>query len=73
MGGAQPLAITMNGGICLDVEVESSSRRKRLDIGHVDFVYTSLDEALGNKRSKTTKKAVIIGLIGNATYIYSNC
>ena len=71
MGGAQPLAITMNGGICLDVEVDPTHAQKRLDTGYVDFVYTSLDEALGKiKEAKQQKKPLSIGLIGNAADIY---
>src|SRR5689334_21863947 len=46
MGGAQPLAITMNGGVCIAVEVDAARARRRLETGYCDRVTTSLDEAL---------------------------
>jgi urocanate hydratase len=36
MGGAQPLAVTMNDGVCLAIEVDEARARRRLDIGYVD-------------------------------------
>src|SRR5512142_2645753 len=47
MGGAQPLAITMNEGVALVVEVDEARARRRLDIHYVDRLTHSLDEALG--------------------------
>src|SRR5437870_5196208 len=46
MGGAQPLAVTMNGGVCLAIEVDDARARRRLDIGYVDRLTTAPDEAL---------------------------
>jgi urocanate hydratase len=72
MGGAQPMAITMNGGVGLIVEADPERAKKRLDIGYVDVVVDSLEEAMSlveeNLASKTPKS---IGLIGNAADIYS--
>ena len=47
MGGAQPLAVTMNDGVALVIEVDPERARRRLDIGYVDRMTDSLDEALG--------------------------
>src|SRR5512143_3400898 len=47
MGGAQPLAITMNGGVCLAVEVDEARARRRVETGYCDRLTASLDEALG--------------------------
>src|SRR5215467_5731589 len=46
MGGAQPLAITMNEGVCLAVEVDPNHIQRRLDTGYLDEMVTDLDEAL---------------------------
>ena len=46
MGGAQPLAVTMNEGVCLAIEVDEARARRRLDIGYVDELTHSLDEAI---------------------------
>jgi len=71
MGGAQPLAITMNEGVGLIVEVDPARARRRHEIGYVDLVVDDLEEAMtlveeaiqdGTPRS--------IGLIGNAAEIY---
>lgn len=72
MGGAQPMAITMNGGVGLIVEADPERAKKRLDIGYVDVVVDTLEEAMSiveeNLAAKTPKS---IGLIGNAADIYS--
>jgi urocanate hydratase len=67
MGGAQPLAITMNEGVCLAVEVDPARIQRRLDTGYLDEMVTDLDEAL--RRSEEYKSqglARSIGLLGNA-------
>src|SRR5512145_3296117 len=46
MGGAQPLAITMNQGVGVIVEVDPDRARRRLEIGYIDFVVDSLEEAM---------------------------
>jgi urocanate hydratase len=71
MGGAQPLAITMNGGICLAVEVDSTRVKKRLETGYVDMISTSLEDSISLiLDAKKQKKPLSIGLIGNAAEIY---
>ena len=70
MGGAQPLAVTMNDGICLVVEVDPKRAKRRLDIGYVDELSTNLDDALLKiEQAKKDKKPLSIGLIGNAADI----
>jgi urocanate hydratase len=71
MGGAQPLAITMNEGIGLIVEVDPERARRRKEIGYVDTVVDTLEEAMTLVEEHKEKKTPIsIGLIGNAADIY---
>ena len=71
MGGAQPLAITMNGGVCLAVEVDEARVRRRVETGYCDRMTHSLDEALRWAREATAAKAALgIGLVGNAAEIH---
>ena len=71
MGGAQPLAITMNEGVGLIVEVDPERAKRRLDVGYVDVVVDNLEEAMTlvdeAVKDETPKS---IGLIGNAAEIY---
>jgi urocanate hydratase len=67
MGGAQPLAVTMNGGAALVVEVDPHRIARRLDTGYLDESTRSLDDALDKLTAWTrTKTARSIGLEGNA-------
>jgi urocanate hydratase len=71
MGGAQPLAITMNEGVGLIVEVDPKRAHRREEIGYVDTVVESLDEALGLVReAQDQQKPFSVGLIGNAADVY---
>lgn len=66
MGGAQPLAIKMNGGVALVVEINPEMAQKRLDAGYCDVVVEDLDEALDLALdAKENGEAKSIGLIGN--------
>src|SRR5256885_15796724 len=70
-GGAQPLAITMNEGVCLAVEVDQQHIQRRLDTGYCDEMASTLDEALNQVREATNLgQALSIGLLGNAAEIY---
>ena len=70
MGGAQPLAVTMNEGVALVVEVDPARAQRRLDIGYVDRMSLSLDEALGMAREAAAAgRAESIALVGNAAEI----
>jgi urocanate hydratase len=72
MGGAQPLAITMNEGICLAVEVDPQRIQRRLQTGYCDEMASTLDEALAQIReAKDNGQPLSIGLIGNAAEVYS--
>jgi len=67
MGGAQPLAVTMNQGVCLDVEVDRTRIERRVRTGYCDAITESLDEALAWAREACARKtARSIGLVGNA-------
>ncbi|HEV3222239.1 MAG TPA: urocanate hydratase [Puia sp.] len=67
MGGAQPLAITMNEGVALIAEVENWRIQKRLETKYLDFGVYNLDEAINKaQQAKKDKKAVSIGVCCNA-------
>jgi len=71
MGGAQPLAVTFNGGCCLCVEVDPERAQKRLKTGYVDQITSSLEEALTVIQTHIkAKKAISVGLIANAGDIF---
>ncbi len=71
MGGAQPLAITMNEGVGLIVEVDPARAQRRLEIGYVDVVVDTLEEAMTLvEEARDNEEPKSIGLIGNAADIY---
>jgi len=66
MGGAQPLSVTMNGGVCLDVEVDRDRIQKRLDTGYCDRMTDDLDEALELVQQAVSRSEPLsVGLVGN--------
>ena len=66
MGGAQPLAATMNGAVFLGIDVDPERIKKRLKTGYCDFLVNTLDEALRIVKNAVRKKeAVSVGLVGN--------
>jgi urocanate hydratase len=70
MGGAQPLAVTMNEGVCLAIEVDPERARRRLEIGYVDRLTADPAEALAWARAAAAAgEAVSIALVGNAAEI----
>ncbi|HED10573.1 MAG TPA: urocanate hydratase [Caldithrix abyssi] len=70
MGGAQPLAVTMNNGVALCVEVEKERIEKRVKFKYLDKMATTLDEALGMCREALSAgKPLSVGLLGNAAEI----
>jgi urocanate hydratase len=72
MGGAQPLAITMNEGIGVVVEVDPERAERRRAIGYVDTVVDSLEEAMTMvEEHKTSGEPISIGLVGNAADIFA--
>ncbi len=66
MGGAQPLAVTMNGGVAIMIEVDPERIEKRLKTAYLDTMTDSLDEALSiAEKHIREKKPISIGLLGN--------
>ncbi|MYL35346.1 urocanate hydratase [Pontibacillus yanchengensis] len=73
MGGAQPLAVTMNGGVVIAVEVDPSRIEKRLQTKYLDKMTTSIDEALAwAVEAKQQGEALSIGLLGNAAEVHED-
>ncbi len=71
MGGAQPLAVTMNEGVALIVEVDPHMAQRRLDMRYVNRVTDNLDEALKHLMdAKARGEALSVGLIGNAGDVF---
>jgi len=67
MGGAQPLAVTMNDGVCICVEVDESRIARRLDHRYLDVRADSLDAALSlAEQARTARRPLSIGVLGNA-------
>jgi len=72
MGGAQPLAITMNEGVGLIVEVDPARARRRLQTGYLDTVVEDLEEAMTLvEEARAEKEPKSIGLIANAADIFT--
>ncbi|MBM4440455.1 MAG: urocanate hydratase [Candidatus Rokubacteria bacterium] len=71
MGGAQPLAVTMNGGVGLFVEIDRERIERRVRLRYCDRMTASLDEALGwAEEARTRREPLSIGLHGNAAEIH---
>ncbi|WP_232696878.1 urocanate hydratase [Brevibacillus daliensis] len=71
MGGAQPLAVTMNDGVAIVVDVDASRIQRRIDTRYCDVMVDTLDEAWKlATEAKHEGKALSIGLIGNAADIF---
>ncbi|MFT3876313.1 MAG: urocanate hydratase [Propioniciclava sp.] len=71
MGGAQPLAVTLNDGACLVVDVDESRLRRRLGKRYLDEVATDLDAALASvQRAKDERRGWSVGLVGNAASVF---
>ena len=71
MGGAQPLAVTMNEGVALVVEIDPWRAQRRLDHGYLDVVVDDLEEAMTLVEDAVAKEVPkSIGLIGNAAEVF---
>ncbi|WP_059007503.1 urocanate hydratase [Streptomyces specialis] len=67
MGGAQPLAVTMNGGVAICVDCDPRAIRRRVDHGYLDTRAGSLDEALRlAEEARAARRPLSIGVLGNA-------
>jgi urocanate hydratase len=70
MGGAQTLAVTMNEGVCIAIDVSETSIQRRLDTKYLDVKTDSLEEAISlAKEAKAEGRPLSIGLLGNAAEI----
>ena len=73
MGGAQPLAITMNDGVCICVDVDATRLQRRVDHRYLDAWTENVEEALEIAlKAKAERKAYSIGLLGNAATIFTD-
>jgi urocanate hydratase len=73
MGGAQPLAVTMNGGVALCVEVDPARIERRIKTRYLDRETDDLDEALHwVEEARSAREAVSIGLVGNGADVLPN-
>ena len=71
MGGAQPLAVTLNEGACLIVDVDRHRLDRRVEHRYLDVVADSLDEALALAvEAKNNRKALSVGVVGNAAEVF---
>jgi urocanate hydratase len=67
MGGAQPLAVTMNGGACLIVDVDPQRLARRVQARYLDTVESTLDDAVGRVlAARQERRALSVGVVGNA-------
>jgi urocanate hydratase len=72
MGGAQPLAVTMNEGVGLIIEVDPARAQRRLENGYVDMVVDEMEEAMTLvEEAIESEEPRSIGLIGNAADVYA--
>jgi urocanate hydratase len=66
MGGAQPLAVTMNGGVCLIADVDRQRLERRITTRYLDELAPSLDAAIHSARQHAAaKRAVSVGVVAN--------
>jgi urocanate hydratase len=71
MGGAQPLAVTLNGGVAIVVDCDASRIRRRLETRYLDVHAPSLDEAVAEAvAAKAERRAVSIGVEGNCAEVF---
>jgi urocanate hydratase len=71
MGGAQPLAVTLNDGVCLVVDVDERRLRRRVEHRYLDEVADDLDDAVARcLAAKKERRALSVGLVGNAATVF---
>jgi len=71
MGGAQPLAVTLNGGVCLVVDVDPHRLQRRVETRYLDEIAESLDAAVELAlAAKRDRRAWSIGVVGNAAEVF---
>jgi urocanate hydratase len=71
MGGAQPLAVTLNEGVCLLVDVDEAHLRRRVEHRYLDVVASDIDDAIARcLAAKRDRKALSVGLVGNCATVF---
>jgi urocanate hydratase len=71
MGGAQPLAVTMNEGVCLLVDVDATRLQRRVEHRYLDVIAADLDDAVAQcLAAKRDRKALSVGLVGNCATVF---
>ncbi len=71
MGGAQPLAVTLNGGVCLVVDVDAARLRRRVEHRYLDEVADDLDDGVERcLAARRDRRALSVGLVGNAATVF---
>jgi urocanate hydratase len=70
MGGAQPLAVTLNGGVCLVVDVDAARLRRRMEHRYLDELATDLDDAVArSEQARRERRAWSVGVVGNCAAV----
>jgi urocanate hydratase len=70
MGGAQPLAVTLNGGVCLVIDVNPARLHRRIEHRYLDELAVDLDDAVGRATAaKGERRALSVGLVGNCAAV----
>jgi urocanate hydratase len=70
MGGAQPMAVTMNDGVALCIEVDAHRIERRLETAYLDECADSLDDAIARcERARDERRALSVGVLGNAAVV----
>jgi urocanate hydratase len=70
MGGAQPLPVTLNGGVCLVVDVDAARLRRRVEHRYLDELADSLDDAVRRcAAARSQRRALSVGVVGNAAVV----
>jgi urocanate hydratase len=73
MGGAQPLAITLNGGVALCVEVDPARLERRIHEGYLDERADDLGDALDRcEQARAQRRALSVGVVGNAAQVFAD-
>ena len=71
MGGAQPLAVTLNGGVCIIADVDKARLERRHAKRYLDTIATGLDDAITQaNQAKADKRALSIGVVANAADVF---
>jgi urocanate hydratase len=70
MGGAQPLAVTMNDGVCLIIDIDATRLQRRVETRYLDEIAKDLDDAVRRcMDAKAAKRPLSVGLVGNAAEV----